>query len=90
MRKEEFAEQVAEKSQISKKQAMFIVDNVLSTMIFCLKDGNDLSLGPLGKFEVKKVASRKGRDFSTGEIIEIPEKNTIKFKPSETVKDFIN
>ncbi len=44
-------------------------------------DGNVL-FPYLGKFELKTRKARKGRNPKTGEVIEIPEKKVVSFKPA--------
>ena len=71
------------------------IENVIE--IFCneiekaLKDGSRVELRGFGTFFVKKIIEKhSAKNPRTGELIYIPEKNKVRFKPSKKLKDFIN
>jgi DNA-binding protein HU-beta len=47
------------------------------------KVGSSVSISGFGSFQVKQRAARKGRNPVSGEIIEIPPRPAITFKPSQ-------
>lgn len=53
------------------------------------KDGN-IEIRNFGIFKVKKTPSRKARNPKTSEIIVVPEKKHISFKPGQMMKKRIN
>lgn len=55
-----------------------------------LEAGNKIKLGDIGVIEVKTQKARTARNPRTGETIEVPEKNTLKFKPFRQMLENIN
>lgn len=68
----------------SKKDINRIIDIIFNSIADCCEKGDSYTQNNFGKFELKKRAQRKGRNIETGEIISIPEANTIKFSISKT------
>lgn len=68
----------------SKKDINRIIDIIFNSIADCCENGDSYTQNNFGKFELKKRAQRKGRNIETGEIISIPEANTIKFSISKT------
>jgi len=54
-----------------------------------LQQGNEVRLG-IGKFVVVYREAREGRNPKTGEAVDIAESWSPKFKPSQTLKRFVN
>lgn len=90
MNKTEFVEMVADRGDLTKKESKLVVDVVLDTLEECLVSGKDVNLTPVGKFEIVTRAPRKGRNPQTGEELNIPERNAVKFKASKTLKEGVN
>ena len=56
-----------------------------------LKDGKNVELRGFGTFFVKKIKEKfSARNPNTGELIYVPEKNRVRFRPSKKVKKEIN
>lgn len=55
-----------------------------------LHDGGEVTLIGIGKLKASTRVARTGRNPKTGESIEIPAKNTVKFSPAKTMTDAIN
>ena len=75
MNKSELIDAVAEKSEVSRKQASVILDAFVNTVTGALSDGDQIVLPGFGTFSVGLRSARKGRNPKTGETIEI--KHTI-------------
>jgi integration host factor subunit beta len=75
---------------LSKKDINKIIDITFDTIIDGCEHGKSYTQNNFGKFEPKVRAKRKGRNIETGEIIDIPEANTIKFTISKTLFKKIN
>tara|TARA_Y100001935_G_scaffold160240_1_gene131835 strand:+ start:435 stop:716 length:282 start_codon:yes stop_codon:yes gene_type:complete len=65
--------------------------------IFCetieneLKQGRKIELRGFGTFFIKKVKEKyNARNPNTKELIYVPEKNKVRFRPSQKLKRFIN
>ena len=76
MNKATLIAKMAEKSELSKKQAEA-----------ALKAGEKVQLMGFGTFELKERAARIGRNPATKESIEIPAKKTPSFKAGKGFKD---
>jgi len=50
-------------------------------------DGDNLIIPGFGTFRMKLSTARSGRNPQTGAVIQIPEKLTLKFKPSKLLQD---
>ena len=87
MNKAGMAAAIAEKTNITKKQAEAILNAFTETVLETLKNGEKVQLMGFGSFEVKERAARVGRKPSTGEAIEIPAKKIPTFKPGKGFKD---
>ena len=87
--KKVIAETVAEKHNLTKKEAAEIVDLVFNTVRDSLKDGAKVDIAGFGKFEVKTRAARTGINPQTKETIEIPASKVPGFKASKNLKDYV-
>ncbi len=87
LNKKEIAELVADKHNLTKKEASEIIDLIFETMTETLKNGNRVDISGFGKFEVKTRAARTGINPQTKEQIEIPESKVPAFKASKNLKE---
>ncbi len=89
MNKTELINAVAEKTDLSKKDATSAVDAVFEVITGSLQKSEKVQLIGFGNFEVRERAARKGRNPQTGEEIEIPASNVPAFKPGKALKDAV-
>ncbi|SDN37608.1 HU family DNA-binding protein [Alkalicoccus daliensis] len=89
MNKTELINAVAEKTDLSKKDATGAVDAVFDIITSSLEKQEKVQLIGFGNFEVRERAARKGRNPQTGEEIEIPASNVPAFKPGKALKDAV-
>jgi len=89
MNKTDLINAVAEKSELSKKDATKAVDAVFDAVAEALKDGDKVQLIGFGNFEVRERSARKGRNPQTGEEIDIPASKVPAFKPGKALKDAV-
>lgn len=75
---------------IPKALAEEIVDDVFDYVAYCLSIGHEVKLHKFGTFKVKNTKARIGRNPKTGEALEIPEKNVVKFVPFSALKNIAN
>lgn len=90
MNKTELINEVASRSELSKKDVTKAVDAVLDVLLNTLKEGDKVQLIGFGNFEVKERAARKGRNPQTGEEIEIAASKVPSFSPGKSLKDAVN
>lgn len=89
MNKTDLITQVAESTELSKKDATKAVDAVFEAIASALQNGDKVQLVGFGNFEVRERSARKGRNPQTGEEIEIPASKIPAFKPGKALKDGI-
>lgn len=87
--KQDVINSVAEKADLTKKQATAAVDAVLGTVQDALAAGDAVGLIGFGSFEVKERAAREGRNPQTGDKIQIPAKKVPSFKAGKQLKDAV-
>lgn len=89
MNKSELVKDVAERADLSRKDATDAVDAVFSAITEALSKDEKVQLVGFGSFEVRSRAERKGRNPQTGEEIKIPATLIPAFRPGKTLKDAI-
>ena len=89
MNKQELISKIAEKSNLSKKNAAAALTALIDTITKVLKAEGKLAIPNLGTFEVKQHAARTGHNPRTGETVEIAAKKVPAFKPAKALKDAI-
>lgn len=89
MNKTELVSAVAEKSELTKKNATKAVDAVFETIKNVLASGDSVQLLGFGTFEVRERSARKGRNPQTGEEIEIAAGKVPALKPGKALKDAV-
>ena len=89
MNKSELVKSVAEKADLSRKDATDAVDAVFSAITEALSKNEKVQLVGFGSFEVRSRAERKGRNPQTGEEIKIPATLIPALRPGKTLKDAI-
>ena len=86
MTKSEFVDQVAERSNLSRKDASAAVDAFLETIQETLERGSDVSFSGFGKFHVTERAARQGTNPATGEKLQIEASRAPKFTAGSALK----
>lgn len=88
----DIAEYIAATNNISKSAAAEIVKGVFAFIANELNESASQSvrIEKFGTFEVATRAGRIGRNPATGEMVMIPPKDVVKFKPSSQLKNSIN
>ena len=90
MNKTELIMAVAEKANISKKDADTAVNAVIDTIVETLAKDEKVQLVGFGTFAVSKRAATTGRNPRTGAAIKIPARKQAKFKAGKALKDMMN
>ena len=86
MNKTELINAVAEKAELSKKDAEAAVTAITGALV----EGEKVQLVGFGAFEVKARAERVGRNPQTKETITIPASKTPVFKAGKALKDAVS
>jgi|TARA_B110001452_G_C15104817_1_gene385172 integration host factor subunit alpha len=74
----------------SKKISENLLEDLLNSMILCLKQDNKLKLSKFGTFSIREKKSRIGRNPKTKENKIISKRNVILFKASKEFKKMVN
>ena len=90
MNKTELVAAIAEKAELSKKDAEKALAAFTDIVADTLKNGDKIQLVGFGTFEVAERAARTGRNPQTKETIEIPASKSPKFKAGKALKDIVN
>ena len=90
MNKTELIAAVAEKAELSKKDAEAAVNALTDAVTAALKDGDKVQLVGFGTFEVKNRAARVATKPGTTEKINIPAAKVPSFKAGKALKDTVN
>ncbi len=89
MNKTELIASMAEKSQLSKKDAEKALNAFIESVEEALAKGDKIQLVGFGTFEVRERAERKGRNPQTKEEIVIPASKAPVFKAGKALKDVV-
>lgn len=90
MNKTELIAAVAEKAELSKKDAEKAVKAFTDVVSEELVKGEKIQLVGFGTFEVSERAAREGRNPKTGEAMPIAASKSPKFKAGKALKDMVN
>lgn len=81
---------VAEKAELSKKDAEKAVNATIDAISEGLKTEGKVQLVGFGTFEVSERAARTGRNPQSGKEMKIPASKAPKFKAGKALKDMVN
>ena len=90
MNKTELVAAMAERAEISKKDAEAALKAFTDVVAEERKKGEKIQLVGFGTFEVSERAARTGRNPQTGAEMEIPASKAPKFKAGKALKDMVN
>jgi len=87
--KTELISSVAEKSELTKKDAEKAVNAIFASVEEALAKGEKVQLVGFGTFEVRERKARTGRNPQTGEEIQIPAAKVPAFKAGKALKEAV-
>ena len=90
MNKTELAAVIAEKAELTKKDAEAALNAFMDSVKEALAKGDKVSLVGFGTFEVRERAAREGKNPRTGEKLTIVACKVPAFKPGKALKDKVN
>lgn len=90
MNKVELIAAVAEKAEMSKKDAEKAIKAFTEAVAEELKNGGKVQMVGFGTFEVTQREAREGRNPRTGETMKIAATKMPKFKAGKALKDMMN
>ena len=89
MNKGELVARVADKAELTKKDAEKAVNAVFESIQEALAAGEKVQLSGFGTFEVRERKARMGRNPQTGEEIQIAAARVPAFKAGKALKDAV-
>ncbi len=87
MNKAQLIETLANKTQVSKKDAETLVDALVSTIVEEIKRGGEVTLTSFGTFSARVRKGREGVNPRTKGSIVIPPVKVVKFKAGKMLKE---
>lgn len=90
MNKQELVSAMAEKANLTKKEAEAALAAFVSSVEEALKNGDKVQLVGFGSFEVRDRAARTGRNPQTGAEMKIEAAKVPTFKAGSGLKELIN
>ncbi len=83
MNKNDLIETIASSARISKAAAERGLNGMLTMMSTAMKGGERVTLAGFGSFTVVDRAPRTGRNPKTGEVVPIPSRKAVRFRPGK-------
>lgn len=87
MTKRELVGVLSEKTGHSKKEVEKFMDHMVEIITEKIQGGEKVSITSFGTFYLGQIASRKGRDPQTGEMISIPDMKIPRFRAGKGLKE---
>lgn len=81
MNKTDLINAIATEAGLSKADAAKALKATMSAIAGAMKAGDKVSLVGFGTFAISERPARTGKNPRTGEVLEIPAKKVVKFKP---------
>ena len=77
--------------KLNQSELETIIDTFCDNIKKALFEGRKIELRGFGTFFTKKISEKHAaRNPKTGELIYVPEKNKVRFRPSKKLEKFIN
>lgn len=89
MNKNEFVALLAERNNLTKREAEEMYDIVLGTLGEVVAEGNEVSISGVGKFKIVERDARTARNPKTGNVVDVPAKKVPKFQFSKNIKEAV-
>ena len=89
MNKAEFAEKLAKKAGLTKKDAYKAIDGMIELVTKALSSNEPVNLTGFGKFEARARKESKRINPQTQKRITVPKKVVPAFKPGKNLKDIV-
>ena len=87
MRKQDIVDDIYQQTGLPKKDIQLVVNLLLDSVRNAFLREERVELRGFGVFEVKKRKGRVGRNPKTREVINIPARKVVTFRPSKLIKE---
>ena len=89
MKYSELIGEIASEAGTSQRQTAEVLSVLRDTISQELASGGEIVIPGVGKFVLSHRAERKGRNPQTGEVITIPARQAVRFKPAQALKNAV-
>lgn len=90
MNKAELVDKVAEKANVTKKEADALITAFAESVVEAVAEGQKVTLVGFGSFEPRSRAEREGRNPKTGEAMKIPASTVPVFSAGKLFKEKVS
>ena len=90
MKKADIARSIHQQAGVSEAEAADLLERVLGLLMSTLQRGEPIIITGFGRFTVRMKQPRKGRNPRTGEVIIVPGRKVVTFRPSALWKGELN
>ena len=87
--KPDFIAMMAERCDITKKDATEEYENVFGVLAEVLSEGNEVAIPDLGRFKIADRSARVAHNPKTKDKIEVPAKKVPKFQFAKNIKEAV-
>ena len=87
--KPEFVDLLAERCEVSKKDAAEMYEEVFGLLSEVVSEGNEVAIPNFGRVKISERAARTARNPQTGDVVEVPAKKTPKFQFAKNIKEAV-
>lgn len=89
LNKPEFVTLLAERCEVSKREASEMYDDVFGTLADVIASGEEVAIPGLGRAKIDERAARVANNPRTGEKVEVPAKKVPKFQFAKNIKEAV-
>jgi DNA-binding protein HU-beta len=89
MNKLDLVRSAVERLELSRKDAIVLIDGVFSDIEAACIAGDAVKIPGFGQFKVRDRAARMARNPATGEQVKVPAKRVFKFLPAKALKEAV-
>ena len=89
--KPQVAVQMADEPGLTQQEVLVVIQKTLDIITEALKDGRSVEFRKFGVFDVRERRPRVGRNpHKPDEVVVIPRRKSVRFRPGKTMKAMIN
>lgn len=89
MNRSELVDAIAKTTDLKKVEVETVVDKLFETITTALKNKEEVRILGFGAFSTVQTKATVGRNPRTGEKIDVPSKNKIKFRPGKQASEAV-
>ncbi len=90
MKKPDLIAKIAAEHSMSKPKVRAVTESLLKSIVSAAANGEEVTFGGFGKFKVKQMPERDGRDPTSGKTIKIAASKKLIYSPAKAVTELLN